>query len=389
MDEKNYFHNPHECYMMIKYKVGKEGWVLKVWLTSLAAVVLIGFGLYHYVSRDVKPKLTAIDAETTQAIDETGDLLVTDNHQVFSVNSKTQQGKLILQTSQPISSINYTSDHTVITVYNPEDAKAFKGFYIRDKQSDHFAQYATPQLSPKHSYVYGDWMFVSSAETTAQKGADMTKVGIYQLKEHKWVKEWLVPGGVEDVRGSGKEVYFVTSNNTDTSSNLYKADLQSGDWGKMIQEARRYPLDQVSIDSNGEVYMMISQRKKTEWSNKIFKFNPQQVPYELTSNFVSNTRPYSFTMSALQGKMLIDRFDVTNNTPDIEKPLALLDLKSHKQMQLAWDHRPVSITTLGDQFAVLGEDGAIALVGLDATEKPKLEFKLEELTAGKEICGKR
>ncbi len=373
----------------VKYMVGKEGWVLKVWLTALVALILISLGIFHYVSRDAKPKLTTIDAEATLAIDEIGDLLVTDDHQVFTVNSKTQHSKLILQTSQPISSVNYTTDHTVITVYNPEDPKAFKGFYIRDKQSDKFAQYATPQLSPKHSYVYGDLMFVSSAEKTSPKGSDMTKVGIYQLKDHKWVKEWLVPGGVEDVKGVGKDVFFVTSNSSDTSSNVYKADLQSGDWGKMIQEARRYPLDQVSIDSNGDVYMMISQRNKTEWSNKIFKFNPQQVPYELTSNFISNTRPYSFSMAALQGKMLIDRYDVTNNALDIEKPLALLDLKSQKQVQLAWDHRPVGITPLGDQFAVLAEDGAIALVGMDAADKPQREFKIEELTAGKEICGKR
>ncbi|WP_028547806.1 hypothetical protein [Paenibacillus sp. UNC451MF] len=362
---------------------------MKVWLTALVALILMSLGIFHYVSKDAKPKLTAIDAEATLAIDELGDLLVTDDTQVFTVNSKTQHSKLILQTSQPISSVNYTSEHTVVTVYNPEDTKAFKGFYIRDKQSDKFAQYATPQLSPKFSYVYGDLMFVSSAEKTAQKGVDMTKVGIYQLKDHKWVKEWLVPGGVEDVKGVGKDVFFVTSNNAETSSNVYKADLQSGDWGKLIQEARRYPLDQVSIDSNGDVYMMISQRNKTEWSNKIFKFDPQQVPYELTSNFVSNTRPYSYTMSALQGKMLIDRYDVTNNALDIEKPLALLDLKSHKQMQLAWDHRPVDITPLGDQFAVLSEDGTIALVGIDASDKPLREFKIEEITAGKEICGKR
>jgi hypothetical protein len=83
------------------------------------------------------------------------------------------------------------------------------------------------------------------------------------------LKEWLVPGGVLDVKGSGKTVYFVNSHNKENSSNVYKADMMSGEWGKLIQEPRWYPLDEVAIDSNQELYFMNTQRVKGEWSNKI------------------------------------------------------------------------------------------------------------------------
>ncbi|UQZ82738.1 hypothetical protein SK3146_01897 [Paenibacillus konkukensis] len=376
--------------MMFSSK-GEEGFDLKKWVLGLTAALLVGLGTVYYASRDAKPQALPIDEEVTKAIDETGDLLVADPYQVFSVNSRTQRSKQILQTSQPISGISYTGDHTVVTVYNPDDPKAFKGLYVREKQGDRFLQLATPKMAPKYHYVFGDLMFVSSADKTPQKGGDMTRVGIYQLKQHKWIKDWLVPGGVEDVKGAGKDVYFVTSNNAETSSNVYKADIQSGEWGKLIQEPRRYPLDRVSVDSNGDIYMMISQRHKSEWSNKIYKFNTAESPYELMNNFVSNTKPYSFTMSAMQGKMLIDRFDAADGSVELEKPLALLDLKSRKQLHLTWDHRPVDIAPIpaDNRFAVLGEDGAIAFVGLDPSEKPEGEFQLDNVTDAREICPKR
>ncbi|OXM84077.1 hypothetical protein [Paenibacillus rigui] len=359
------------------------------WGVALIAAVCISIGMLFWFQRTEPPRITPVDEEVTKAIDETGDLLAADEFQVFSVNSKTESGKPILQTTEPISGINYTAEHTVITVFNSNDPKAFRGFYVRDKQSGSFLQYATPQMSPKCSYVSGDLMFLTAAEKTVQKGSEMTKVGIYQLKEHKWVKEWLVPGGVEDVMGQGKDVYFVTSNNTDTSSNLYKADLLTGEWGKMIQEARRYPLDQVALDTSGDIYIGTTQRVKSEWSNKIYRFNPQQVPYELTSNFVSNTRPFFFTMTALNGKMLVLRFDTSNKVVDMEKPLALLDLKSRKQMHLAWQHRPVDAVAVDGGFHVLGEDGMLAFVAPDVAEKPTREFQIPELTAGKWIAAKK
>ncbi|TDF95915.1 hypothetical protein [Paenibacillus piri] len=359
-----------------------------LWIPLL---LLIAAGAVYGIMT-VKPakRVTPIDPEATQAIDETGDLLLADDFQLYSANSKSRFCKKILQTVQPISGISYTSEHTVITVYNPEDSKAFKGFYMRDKQSDSFVQTPTPQLTPRFSYLFGDVLFLTSADKTAQKGGEFTKVALYDLKEHKWLKEWFVPGGVESVKGSGKYVYFVTSNNAETSSNLYKADVLSGEWGKQIQEARRYPLDQVALDTNGDIYMMISQRTKNEWSNKIYRFNPGQNPYELTKNFVSNTRPYSYSMTALQGKMLILLHDVTNTNMELEKPLSLLNLKSRKQIHLAWDHRPVDADAFADEYVVLAEDGTLGFVGLNATaDEPLREVKLDGLAAGKRIVVKK
>jgi hypothetical protein len=238
--------------------------------------------------------------------------------------------------------------------------------------------------------LFGDVLFLVSAEKTAQKGGDFTKVALYDVLDHKWMKEWLVPGSIESVKGNGKYVYFVTSNNTETSSNLYKADVLTGEWGKQIQEGRRYPLDQVALDSNGDIYMMISQRSKNEWSNKIYKYNPGQNPYELTKNFVSNTKPYSYSMVGLQGKMLIIRYDVTNTNVELEKPLGLLNLKTHKQIHLSWDHRPVDADVFADEFVVLAEDGALAFVGLEAAaDQPLRELVIPELTSGKRIIVKK
>ncbi|WP_248925039.1 hypothetical protein [Paenibacillus hamazuiensis] len=329
-----------------------------------------------------------IGTEVKQAVDEAGDLVVASDDTVYSVDSKTQQMKPILRTAQPISHMGYTNDHLLVTVYNPKDAQAFKGFYLRDKDSNSFSQIATPQMSPKFCYIYGDLAFFVSADKTPQKGGDYTKVGIYQLASHKWVKEWLVPGGIEDMEGRGKDVYFVTDNDHDTSSNLYKADLTTGDWGKMIQEARRYPLDEVAVDTNGDVYMMIAQRTKSEWSNKVYRFNPQQTPYDLFSNFISNTKPFSYSMAAMNGKGLILRNDLTA-TNDIEKPIALLDLSTRKQVFLEWDHRPVSVDRTADEFAILADDGAIEFVKPDLAEPGAREVRIEGLASGKFICVKK
>ncbi|TVY08311.1 hypothetical protein FPZ49_19820 [Paenibacillus cremeus] len=351
----------------------------------MALLLLLGLG----AGCSWTHKATPVDPEATQSIDVTGDLLVASDYQVFSIGSKSKHAKEVLQTVQPISSISYTTDHAVITVFNPSDPKAFRGFYLRDRNGDSYVQYATPQMAPKFSYVQGDLMFLASAEKTMQKDGEYSKAGIYQLKEHKWVKEWQVPGGIEDVIGSGKDVYFVTSNNTSTSSNIYKVDLLTGEWGPMIQAARRYPLDQTALDTNGDLYLMISQRNKSEWSNKIYRWNPQQVPYELANNFVSNTRPFSYTMKALQGKLLIARYDRSGNNPDLDKPLSLLDLKSRKQVHLAWEHQPVALDRTADEFVALGEDGALAFLTPNATEKPERELIIPELASGRWISVKK
>jgi hypothetical protein len=141
-----------------------------LWLLSIIIVLAGVAGLFWM--RDKKTVVTRIDTLATQAIDEIGDLLVSDDFQVYSVNSETKHNQRILQTEQPISSISYTSDHMVITVFDANDPKAFKGFYLRDKQSDRFIQYPTPQMSPQLSYMYGDVLFLASAEKIPQKDGD-------------------------------------------------------------------------------------------------------------------------------------------------------------------------------------------------------------------------
>lgn len=316
-------------------------------------------------------------------------MLVADDHRVFSVDSNAESAQEVLQTEQPISSISYTKEHTVVTVFDRDNPNAFRGLYLRDNNKDGYERVATPSMSPKFSYVSGDLMFLASADLTSQPDGDYTKVGIYQLKQRKWVKEWTMPGGIEDVRGNGNTVWIVTSNNASTSSNVYKLDLAAGEWSKLIQEPRRYPLDEVEVDTNGELFMMISQRHKNEWSNKIFRYNPQQTPYELTGNFVSNTRPFSFTMRALNGKMLIARHDMTGNNPELEKPLSLLDLKSRKQVHLVWEHQPIALDRTAGEFVALAEDGSLAFIGTDATEKPERTLVIPELQAGRWISVKR
>ncbi|PUA40153.1 hypothetical protein C8Z91_06560 [Paenibacillus elgii] len=359
---------------------------VRICLTVLLTAACAGCSIF---GSDAKPRTTPVDAEASKALDETGDLLVAGDNRVFSVNSKTNEAREVLQTEQPVSSLSYTGEHMAITVFQPSDPKASRGFYLRDSRSDSFTMYPTPGFSPKLSYIYGDLMFLASADKTAQKDGDYAKVGIYQLKEHKWVKEWMLPGGIEDITGRGKDLWLVTSNNATTSSNLYKVDLETGEWGKLIAEARRYPLDQVEADSGGDIYMMISQRNKTEWSNKIYRWDPQEQPYELAHHFVSNTRPYSYAMQVLNGKMLIARFDATGAHPDIEKPLSVLDLKTRKQTHLAWDHRPVALDKSGDEFVALGEDGAVAFVKPGEADKPDREMQVPGLRAAKCLAVKR
>lgn len=370
----------------------KGRWTMrKIILGGVAAILLLFLysGCRAVPSAPTGVVTTPIDAEAAKAIDEQGDLIVSGDFQVFSVDSKTNQVREILQTGQPISSVSYTKEHTVVTVFDPNNPDTFRGFYLHNKNADKFEQYATPSMSPKFSHVNGDLLFLASADTSQQQDGDYSKVGIYQLKERKWVKEWTVPGGIEDVTGIGNNVWFVTANNASTSSNVYKLDLATGEWSKLIQEPRRYPLDQVEVDSNGEMFMMISQRHKTEWSNKIFRFNPQQIPYELTSNFVSNTRPFSYTMKALKGKMLIALHDVTGSNPELDKPLSLLDLKSRKQVHLVWEHQPIALGRTADQFVALAEDGALAFISPDAVNKPDRTIEIPELQAGRWVSVKK
>ncbi|MCZ8514361.1 hypothetical protein O9H85_18415 [Paenibacillus filicis] len=203
------------------------------------------------------------------------------------------------------------------------------------------------------------------------------------------MKDWLVPGGIEDYVGQGKDVWYVTSNTAVASSNLYKTDLTTGEGGKLIQDARRYPLDQVEADTGGSMFVMISQRNKTEWSNKIFRWNPQQTPYELTANFVSNTLPFSYSIKALNGKLLIARNDLSGGHSELDKPLSLLDLKTHQQVHLTWEHRPIALDHTADEFVALAEDGMLAFIRPEASEKPDRELEVPGLQSGKWIAVKK
>jgi hypothetical protein len=109
----------------------------------------------------------------------------------------------------------------------------------------------------------------------------------------------------------------------------------------------------------------------------------------LTSNFISNTRPNSYDFSLLQGKMFIIRYDVTQTKTDLEKPLAILDLKTRKQVHYAWGHRPVDADAADKEFVVIGEDGTIAFIGIDAIDKPTREITIARLTSGKRISVKK
>ncbi|CAG7624448.1 hypothetical protein PAESOLCIP111_02622 [Paenibacillus solanacearum] len=368
-----------------------RGTMKKIMLCGVTAVWLLIAGTGCQSAALLPPEGSEAPSagKRAQADRAYGDLLVADDHRVFSVDSKAQRAQEVLHTEQPISSVCYTKDHAVVTVFEPDNPNGFRGLYVHDNNKDGYDQVATPAMAPRLSYVNGDLAFLASAEVTPQPDGDYTKVGIYQLKQRQWVKEWMMPGGVEDVRGSGNTVWIVTSNNASTSSNVSKLDLATGQWDKLIQQPRRYPLDEAEVDTNGELYLMISQRHKNEWSNKIFRFNPQQNPYELTGNFVSNTRPYSFAIRALNGKMLIARHDATGSNPELEKPLSLLDLKSRKQVHLAWDHQPVALERTESEFVALAEDGALAFIGTEATEKPDRTVVIEGLEAGRWISVKR
>lgn len=355
-------------------------------VSSMLLLTLCAGCFFNVGSRETR---MPIDDEIKQAIDEIADLVVAGEHDLYSVNSKSSLFKRIFHTEQPIGHISYTQNRLLVTVLDSQDGTGFKGFYLRDKSSDSFIQIPTPRLSPNFSYVYGDFVFLTDAAKTPHKGADYTKVGIYRLSDHKWVKEWLVPGGIEDVEGRGKDVYFVASNNQDTSSNIYKTDITTGEQSQLIPNARRYPLDEVAVDSNGDIYMMISQRRKTEWSNKIYRFNPEAAPYELYNNFVSNTKPYSYSMNALMGKAFIIRHNAAGEHDDFEKPLAVLDLKTKKQVFLEWEHRPVSIDHTADEFVVLADDGTIAFIKPELNEQTPREIRVEGLESGKVICVKK
>ncbi len=189
---------------------------------------------------------------------------------------------LVFTSAQPISDLGYSSDYMVVAV-SPGDDKSFKGFYLRVKQEEHFSPVPTPSIRPKFCYLSGDYLFLAGSDLIQQNGAGYTKVGIMNLSTRTWLKEWTIPGRVDDVKGRGKEVYFAASNNELTSANVYRTDMSAGDMTKLIGEERRYPVDTVAVEKTGEVYFMISQRAQSEFSNKIFVYKPQDAGYGLIS----------------------------------------------------------------------------------------------------------
>lgn len=330
-----------------------------------------------------QPTAPAQEAAQTSQPGPNAELLVAGENIVYGVSGAGLRTAALLRTESPISSVGYAGGRAVVTAYDPADAARFRGFYCRDNDDGSFVPTATPQLAPKFSYLSGDTLFLVSGELTRQQDGDYTRVGLYALKARQSLKEWLIPGKVEDVAGKGGEAWLVTANTPAVSSNLYKIDLQTGTTLRLIPEARRYPLDQVAVDSSGDVYVMISGRVKSEWSNKIYRYMPQQTPYELTSGFVSNTRPNAYALDALGGTLAIVRSDISASRAEIEKPIALLDPATRKQIHLLWEHRPVAVDHTADAFVVLAEDGTLAFVAPDAAEKPGREITVAGLTEAK------
>ncbi|MCZ8514362.1 hypothetical protein O9H85_18420 [Paenibacillus filicis] len=164
--------------------IGRMGSGWKGWLAPVAmaaALCMLG-GCKPDAPVSAPPQTTPIDAEGARSIDRIGDLLAASEFQVFSINSKSQHVQTILKTQQPISSLSYTSEHTVITVFDPNDPKAFRGFYLRDRDTDSFTQIPTPSMAPKFSYVNGDLLFLAAADRTVQKDGEHTRVGIISSK---------------------------------------------------------------------------------------------------------------------------------------------------------------------------------------------------------------
>jgi hypothetical protein len=242
-------------------------------------------------------------------------------------------------------------------------------------------------MQPLYTYLYHDLLLIASADQVEHPDGVYSKLGIYNLLSGTWVKQWEAPGVVQDVKGNGKDAYYVTGNNKSVPSNVYKVDINTGALTSLIQKPRWYPLDRVIADVTGDVYFAITQRERSEWSNKIYRYNPAQVPYELFDGFLSNTRSYSNDIRILNGKMFISRLDVSGAT-DIQQPLAVLDTKSKKQVYIEWDHRPVQIDVLGNKFAAFAEDGTLGLVDPAHPEQEVTDIAIEEIEEGKFIAAK-
>jgi len=364
--------------------MGKSGRRLPMLLAAALGLVLACAGCKAAAEEDPSERVK-VDPDAEKMAEVSADLLVADEHQIYSVLVSEGVSRPFHRIAEPISGMCRDSRHTIVTVSGP-DAKGreFRGFYDMPAGSGHFVRTAAP-FAPQWSYVRGDLLFLGSAEADMTEHPDgkYSKAAVYQLAEHRWIRQWEIPGGIKDVKGRGDEVYVVTGNNKTVPSNVYKADIRTGEEAPLIQKPRWYPLDRVMPDPDGQLYLAITQRDRSEWSNKIYRYNPAQVPYELFDGFLSNTRPNSYDLTASQGKIFIARYDVTGENAEIEQPLAVLDVKTRRQVYAAWDHRPVQIGVLDGRFVALGEDGAVALVDPNKPGTVERSFQVEGLEDAK------
>jgi hypothetical protein len=296
----------------------------------------------------------------------------------------------------PISGMKQNNSHLIVTVFNPDNHGDVQGFYDFTAQPGSASPLAsqapkkvdTPTMQPLYTYLYHDLLLLASADLVEHPDGGYSKLGIYNLLSGIWVKQWESPGPVRDIKGNGKDAYYVTGNSKTVPSNVYKVDMNTGGTSALIQKPRWYPLDRVLADTNGDVYFAITQRERNEWSNKIYRYNPAQAPYELFDGFLSNTRANSNDIHILNGKMFISRLDVSGANTEISQPLAILDTKTKKQVYLEWDHRPVRIDVLGNKFAAFAEDGTIGIVDPAHPEQEITDIAIEEIEEGKFMATK-
>jgi hypothetical protein len=324
------------------------------------------------------------------------DIIVADSHDVYAVNSQTKEYVQAFHTDIPVSGLKQNNTHLIVTVYNHKDMNDFQGFYDFTAQPGSPSPLAsatprkveTPAMQPRYTYLYHDLLLLASANQVEHPDGIYTKLGIYNLLSGTWVKQWEAPGAVQDVKGNGKDAYYVTGNNKSVPSNAYKVDINTGAQTALIQKPRWYPLDRVIADVNGDVFFAITQRERSEWSNKIYRYNPAQVPYELFDGFLSNTRSNSNDIRILNGKMFISRLAVSGANADIQQPLAVLDTKSKKQVYIEWDHRPVQIDVADNRFVAFAEDGTLGIVDPAHPEKEVTDIAIEEIGEGKFMAAK-
>jgi hypothetical protein len=354
---------------------------------TLSIAVLLCCLIAAGCARRVPPvQQLSVEPDTVTKIETTGDLVAANDNQVYIVNTQSEQSEQVFRTDEPISSLQQNAKHMIITVYDPEDDDVFKGFYHKAKDKPFFEKIATAKFDPAWSYLYNDMLLLASANQITFPDGAYFQVGLYDLVSKKWLKQWNVRGQATDLKGVGGKAYLVGTDYKAPWAGVYSIDMKTGESLKVFEDP--HPLDRVMDDEENGMFVGASARNRNEYNNRIYKFDPKLNAYSLFDRFFSNTKLFMYDIHLQGVKALITRYGTSEKAQQITKPFSIMNVKTKKQVHIAWDYRPIVAVTTDSGFAALGTGGEIALIDPNTASIVK-DFAIQGLDDGKYMTVKR